>query len=99
VLYRATDNGDSEWMDGNGEPCAPKWVPSIFMPRFASRLTLELSEVRVQRLQDISEEDAIAEGIEAKNALRAARTARISLSLSQWVPAVRVRVELLAPRA
>lgn len=45
-----------------------KWRSPLFMPRWASRLELEVTDVRPQRLQDISEEDAKSEGVNADDA-------------------------------
>lgn len=56
ILYRADYPSD-------GKSGAKMW-PSIYMPRWASRITLEIVNVRVERLQDMSEEAAESEGID-----------------------------------
>lgn len=63
VVFMADPADAWQWRGGHG--CADfVWRPSIRMPRWASRLTLVVTATKVERLQDISERDAIAEGIE-----------------------------------
>jgi len=70
AIYRADDAVEYGLAVSDGKFGA-KWKarPSIHMPRWASRLTLTVTDVRVQRLADLTDEDAIAEGIDVTDEL------------------------------
>lgn len=76
--YRDRNSFDSFWKpscvieyraDGNFDGYAPeemdfRWRPSIHLPRWACRIVLEVTDVRAERIQEMTDEDAIAEGVQ-----------------------------------
>ncbi|ESR71166.1 hypothetical protein T266_11105 [Pseudomonas aeruginosa VRFPA05] len=64
IVYRATNPDAIYCRSSEGREYPVKWKPSIHMRRHSSRILLEITAVRVERLQDISEKQALAEGVE-----------------------------------
>lgn len=62
LIYRATE-GDIAGYDLDNTPIKFKWQSPLYMHRWASRITLEITNIRVERVQNINVVDAISEGI------------------------------------
>ena len=80
IEYRA-DSGASHpggWDNAPDDAEALRWRSPIHMPRWASRLTLEITEVRVRRIQEITDEEAIAEGVDDWAPLDGARLTELA---------------------
>lgn len=96
IYYRA----DGECCDQIAE-CGcegrPGWTPSILMPRWASRITLEVTDVRVERVQSISDDDILAEGVTVEAVRELLGSDFVSEPLTSVFDTV-TPVEDLAPR-
>ena len=87
------DNGVRYRAAGHVSPFG--WKPSTQMPRWASRLTLVVTDVRVQRVQDISEDDAVAEGVDKMSSFKPIQTAKHLINPPLMGPIFRVGYERL----
>ncbi|MFJ5346650.1 hypothetical protein [Pectobacterium parvum] len=67
-VYRASNPDAIRFTTASGKIYPIKWIPSIHMPRYASRILLEITDVRVERLKHIPRDGIIAEGYPAERA-------------------------------
>ncbi|WP_165707488.1 hypothetical protein [Pectobacterium polaris] len=67
-VYRASNPDAIRFTTASGKIYQIKWIPSIHMPRYASRILLEITDVRVERLKHIPRDGIIAEGYPAERA-------------------------------
>jgi hypothetical protein len=80
----------------DGKAADRKWRPSMFMPRWASRITLEVTEVRAQRLASITEQEAELEGVDSRLEFEllwdAINAKKVPFASNPWVWAISFEV-------
>lgn len=81
VIYKADGGSAIE----AGYSREPKWRPSIHMPKEAARIFLKVTDIRVERLQDMKTDDVIKEGVYNENELHYYGAAKTELAFDLWV--------------